>query len=226
MNKFNFKKGFTLIELLVVIAIIGILSSVVLASLNSARNKASDTSVKADMANLRPQAELYYDSQKPNSYGASATCPDGGTFTGVFNDSNIKNAIAQIKLQTGTAPVCNSSSTGDKWALSESALNGGGTWCVDNSGWAKDGAAVAGQCWSSGGSGTGGNVSAVVIGGTTYQVHTFTGSGTFVAPTSGVSTIEVLVVAGGGGGTNGLPGGGGGGGKVIYNASYSVTPSQ
>ena len=34
------KRGFTLIELLVVIAIIGILSSVVLASFNSAREKA------------------------------------------------------------------------------------------------------------------------------------------------------------------------------------------
>lgn len=58
----NRKKGFTLIELLVVIAIIGILSSVVLASLNSARQKSRDARRISDMKQVQLALELYFDS--------------------------------------------------------------------------------------------------------------------------------------------------------------------
>lgn len=56
-------RGFTLIELLVVIAIIGILSSVVLASLNSARQKGRDARRVSDLKQLQLALELMYDAQ-------------------------------------------------------------------------------------------------------------------------------------------------------------------
>jgi type II secretion system protein G len=53
-------RGFTLIELLVVIAIIGLLSSVVLASLNSARTKGRDARRLSDVKQVQLALELYY----------------------------------------------------------------------------------------------------------------------------------------------------------------------
>ncbi len=52
-------RGFTLIELLVVIAIIGLLSSVVLASLNVARGKALDVQRASNLRNVQQALELY-----------------------------------------------------------------------------------------------------------------------------------------------------------------------
>ena len=61
INQGRERSGFTLIELLVVIAIIGILSAVVLASLNTARQKARDAKRIADIKQIQLALELYFD---------------------------------------------------------------------------------------------------------------------------------------------------------------------
>lgn len=135
----NKQKGFTLIELLVVIAIIGILASVVLASLNTARAKGADASIKSNMANIRAQAELWYDNNG-QTYGGGVTACTGGAFA----DTVITSAIAQIDAQNGTGTVlCNTDSTGQSWSIS-SPLKSSGTWCVDNTGSAGAGLSTSG----------------------------------------------------------------------------------
>lgn len=77
MNKFihKNKRGFTLIELLVVIAIIGVLSSVVLSNLSTARDKAREGKAKAELRHVRSAISLLaHDTEKwPNG------CPIGST---------------------------------------------------------------------------------------------------------------------------------------------------
>jgi len=71
------KGGFTLVELLVVIAIIGLLSSVVLASLNSAREKGRDASRIGDMSQIRIALELYFDDNESYPAGLADLVTDG-----------------------------------------------------------------------------------------------------------------------------------------------------
>jgi len=112
-----------LVCVLVGIAIIGILASVVLASLNSARLKGQDASIKANLSSIRVQAELYWDSQSTNG-------KDGSYFGLCKNDvvSQMKNSITTTRA---VDIVCNDNNGG--YAIS-APLNLGGHWCVDSLG--------------------------------------------------------------------------------------------
>ena len=123
------RKGFTLIELLVVIAIIGILSSIVLVSVNSARNKAKDTAIKGALDQIRIAGEMAYDTA--GNY--LAICNGSGAF-GTTGD--VANISANLTTNGATNIVCNVvSTTGTAYAAQASLVTSTSTYyCVDSTG--------------------------------------------------------------------------------------------
>jgi prepilin-type N-terminal cleavage/methylation domain-containing protein len=105
----NRTKGFTLIELLVVIAIIGILSSVVLASLGTARQKARDATRISDMGNMKLAIELLYDTTQNYSANLEGT-PAAITMAGSVGATSmggrvVPTYIAALPTDPSTSPA-------------------------------------------------------------------------------------------------------------------------
>ncbi|MCR4334266.1 MAG: type II secretion system GspH family protein [Patescibacteria group bacterium] len=133
MNKKNKKSGFTLIELLVVIAIIGILSSIVLASLSTARNKGRDAAVQGELSSLRSQAEIYA-SNNSNSFANLFTTNN----TWASADANVQAILTGINTNTTTHTAGSGALVWAAQAQLPTTLGGTAAyWCVDSTGVSK-----------------------------------------------------------------------------------------
>lgn len=151
-------RGFTLIELLVVIAIIGILSSIVLASLNSARKKGRDARRVGDIKQIQLALELYYDanSNYPTAAQYAANLVSQGFISTVPKDPSTLLDYAYEAIGTGT--TCSSYHLGTKLETTgHTALNSdidynavlssqctGGTWAGNTDIAASNGGFVGG----------------------------------------------------------------------------------
>jgi prepilin-type N-terminal cleavage/methylation domain-containing protein len=147
------KSGFTLIELLVVVAIIGILATVVLSSLGTARDRAKDAAIKSILSNMRAQAELQYDGD------FDGICAAGTRFGDMFIDAYSKidrdpydgfigfvcvdedgrsqaSSTDENPRYIGAGVAAPADSNGNFWAANL-PLSTGDWFCVDSSGTAK-----------------------------------------------------------------------------------------
>jgi prepilin-type N-terminal cleavage/methylation domain-containing protein len=127
------KKGFTLIELLVVIAIIGILATIVIVNVNSARNKANDVAIKAALDQIRAQAELYYDGTGASTYNGLTTAVP--TEMGTIGTAITNNGGSAFVVSDATSSYCAKATlkTGTSWCVDSTGYVGASSTCTDGS---------------------------------------------------------------------------------------------
>ena len=130
------RRGFTLIELLVVIAIIGILASIVLVSLGTARNKAKDAKIQTDVAQIRSIAEMI----NGDNTAYTALCSGNninitaGGHNYISETTTLRNDIATqlgVALTPGTNIACQATSS--VYCVSAD-LVAGTFYCIDSTG--------------------------------------------------------------------------------------------
>jgi prepilin-type N-terminal cleavage/methylation domain-containing protein len=122
----RFSFGFTIVELLIVIAIIGILSSVILGSLSTARDDGLSAKIKSEMTVLSKRARV----DESQSFTFDVVCGSNGVAT----STEIARIITSIERFAPSPVVCNSNT--EEYAVSVE-ISSTTHWCVDSVGVSK-----------------------------------------------------------------------------------------
>lgn len=137
----NRKKGFTLLELLVVIAIIGILSAVVVMSLDQSKDKGGDAGVKNNLTNSRSQAEVFYinSTSNPKSYVGICSAGTNSPFRQIQAAARAygktpKVAYNNVTPSTWNTEECHATASAYAiWVPLRESRNGAPVgWCIDS----------------------------------------------------------------------------------------------
>jgi type IV pilus assembly protein PilA len=144
----NKAKGFTLIELLVVVAIIGVMSSIVMSSLNSARKKSNDAALKTQVKQFQTLLNLEY--SETGSYSAlqpNQWFPSGGSCSSYFTGNYAVKAqeVCQKMLDLSgnwfnsgsnlyRVYIGNTTSTSSRYSITAQMNSTNTAFCVGSSG--------------------------------------------------------------------------------------------
>jgi prepilin-type N-terminal cleavage/methylation domain-containing protein len=136
MKRINAKGGFTLIELLVVIAIIGILSSIVLVSLNSARTKGTNARVIGETQQIRTALETEFNGSTYPSLTVLGAVGNAGDTSTNPNIQTLAKDINTINGKTGvySVNIYATSTSATAYAIYTVLAGGAGYVCFDSVG--------------------------------------------------------------------------------------------
>lgn len=122
-------RGFTLIELLVVISIIGILATLMVANLNSARSRARDAGRKSDIRGISSALRLYANDNNGDVPALSSNIPWGAQWKNSSTGAVYMNKVPQDPLNVSTSLYFykRTAGTTDQYTLSACLENGSDT---------------------------------------------------------------------------------------------------